>query len=50
LQGIDLRQSLGDHQSLADAIETGDGNIAAEKMIAHIRNGYQLQLNAMDKA
>lgn len=49
LQGLDLRQSLGDHQSLVDAIETGDGNLAAEKMIAHIRDGHQLQIDAMKK-
>lgn len=49
LKGIDLQQSLGDHQSLVDAIATGDGNIAAERMIAHIRDGHRLQVSALDK-
>ncbi len=49
LQGIDLQPSLGDHQNLIDAIETGNGNTAAEKMIAHIRDGHQMQMAAVGK-
>ncbi len=38
-----LADSLGDHMNLVDVIETGDGTRAAEAMIAHIKNGLELQ-------
>ena len=44
LENTDLARSLGDHMSLVDAIETGNDSLAAEKMIAHITDGYRLQL------
>jgi len=47
LTDVDLRQSLGDHQNLVDAIATGDGNVAAERMIDHIRDGHRLQVSAL---
>lgn len=42
----DLAKSLGDHLALVDAIETGNGAMAAEKMISHIRDGHDLQISA----
>lgn len=45
IQFVDLSKSLGDHMALIDAIETGNGTVAAEKMISHIRDGRQLQMN-----
>ena len=39
-----LEKSLGDHMSLIDAIETGNDSFAAEKMITHISDGYNLQV------
>jgi len=41
-----LADSLGDHMSLVDVIETGDGARAAEVMIAHIQDGLVLQKSA----
>ena len=32
--------------ALIDAIETGDGSTAAERMIAHINDGFELQTAA----
>jgi len=46
----DLSRSLGDHLSLVDAIETGDKSVAVEKMIAHICDGKDLQIEARKKA
>lgn len=43
---VDLSSSLGGHLALVDAIETGNGNIAADKMIAHICEGRDLQILA----
>lgn len=44
IENVDLSNSLGDHLALLEAILTGDGNQAAEKMIEHIHDGHQLQL------
>ncbi len=46
LQDEDLPKSLGGHQSLIDAIESGDSALASEKMIAHICDGRDLQIEA----
>ncbi len=46
IESVDLAKSLGDHLALIDAIETGDGTVAAEKMIAHIKDGRALQIEA----
>ncbi len=43
IQNENLSKSLGDHLALVDAIESGDGSTAAEKMIAHIYEGKELQ-------
>ncbi len=44
IRNEDLSKSLGDHLTLVDAIETGYGSKAAEKMISHIYNGKELQM------
>lgn len=46
----DLSKSLGGHLALVDAIETGNRSVAAEKMIAHICDGKDLQFAALRKA
>lgn len=43
-----LEQSLGDHLSLIDAIETGDATVATERMIDHIFDGFNLQIKALE--
>ncbi|WP_370402154.1 GntR family transcriptional regulator [Sulfitobacter sp. JB4-11] len=48
IKNVDLSESLGGHLALVDAIETGDGSTAAEKMIAHIQDGKEMQLKGMD--
>lgn len=45
IQPVDLSKSLGDHMALIEAIETGNGSVAAERMISHIRDGRQLQMH-----
>jgi len=47
IENVDLTNSLGGHQVLIDAIATGDGNVAAEAMIAHIYDGQTLQVSAI---
>lgn len=49
IESVDLEKSLGDHMALVDAIETGNGSIAAEKMIAHIKAGCELQFGTRQK-
>lgn len=44
IRNENLPKSLGDHLTLVDAIETGNGSVAAEKMIAHIYEGKELQI------
>lgn len=46
LDSADLSKSLGDHMALIDAIDTGNGSAAAEKMIAHINSGQALQIES----
>lgn len=46
IESTDLAKSLGDHMSLIDAIESGNDTFAAEKMIAHITDGYRLQVES----
>jgi len=46
IESVDLAKSLGDHMALVDAIATGDGIAAEEKMIAHIKDGRDLQIEA----
>ena len=46
IESVDLSKSLGDHLALIDAIASGDGTHAGERMIAHIHDGYALQIEA----
>jgi len=45
---VDLSKSLGDHLKLVDAIETGNAGDAMETMVAHIADGFDLQIEALD--
>ena len=47
IEKVDLSKSLGDHMALVDAIETGDMVVALEAFIDHIRQGYELQNEAL---
>lgn len=47
IQNIDLSKSLGDHMALVDVIETGNKIEALEAFIAHIQDGFDLQIEAM---
>ncbi len=47
LEKVDLSKSLGGHQELVDAIETGDQNLARAKMCDHIRDGMIMQIDAV---
>lgn len=47
IENVDLRKSMGDHMALVDAIESGDKGIALEAMIAHIHDGYDLQVQGL---
>ena len=46
IEAVDLSKSLGDHLSLVEAIASGNGSRAAERMIAHINAGRELQIEA----
>jgi len=47
IENVDLSQSLGDHMRLVDVIETGDRGGALEAFIAHIQDGFDLQMQAL---
>ena len=47
IEKVDLSKSLGDHMSLVDAIERGDKGATLELFIAHIQNGFELQIEAL---
>lgn len=49
IENADLLQSLGDHITLVDAIETGDQTHAHDQVIRHIEDGIQLQLTGLRK-
>lgn len=46
-ENVDISQSLGDHMSLVDAIETGDKTVALEAIVDHIQDGFDLQLKGL---
>lgn len=46
IENVDFLASLAEHTALVDAIATGDGSLAADRMIAHVRDGYFLKLDA----
>lgn len=48
IKDVDLAKSLGDHESLVDAIATGDAEHAANKMMEHIDGGLHLQKGDLD--
>ena len=47
IEKVDLAQSLGAHMALVDAMETGDVTVALEATIAHVQEGFELQLEAL---
>jgi len=47
IDNVELARSLGEHDSLVDAIETGNADYAAAAMRAHIVDGLELQLRAI---
>ncbi|MGI9483271.1 MAG: GntR family transcriptional regulator [Hyphomicrobiales bacterium] len=49
IEKVDLSKSLGDHMTLAEAIETGDPAHAGEVIIKHISDGFELQIEALEK-
>ena len=50
IENVDISQSLGDHQALVDAIETGDVTEALETFTAHIQAGFDLQIEGLKEA
>jgi len=49
IEKIDLAKSLGDHARLVDAIETGSPTAAMDAIIDHIEDGFELQIEALDR-
>ncbi len=47
IENVDLSNSLGDHMSLVDAIESGDKAAVLEAFVDHIQNGFDLQLEGL---
>ena len=47
IENEDLSETLGEHQALVTAMREGPPPAAAEAMIAHIRDGLDLQLRAI---
>ncbi len=50
IENVDISKSLGDHQALVDAIETGDVTEALETFTAHIQAGFDLQIEGLKEA
>ena len=50
LEKVDLRNSLGGHEALCDAIATRDSAHAVRMMRAHIHDGLGLQMTALAEA
>lgn len=50
IEKVDFSKSLGAHMELVDVIETGDKTEALELFIRHIHDGFDLQMEALDKA
>lgn len=49
IENVDFAASLAEHTALVDAIATGDGSLSADRMIAHVRDGYFLKLDASQR-
>ena len=47
LEKVDLSKSLGTHELLVDAIESGDLNAATQAIVEHIWDGLTLQFEAL---
>ncbi|MEE2716854.1 MAG: GntR family transcriptional regulator [SAR324 cluster bacterium] len=47
ISNVDLAESLGEHQVLVDTIRVGSPEAAEAAMVAHIRDGLDLQLEAL---
>lgn len=48
IESIDLSKSLGAHMELVDVIERGDKTDALEVFTAHIQDGFELQMEALE--
>ena len=47
IENVDLSETLGEHEALVAAMREGPPAAAAEAMIAHTRDGLDLQLRAL---
>ena len=47
LQNVDISRSLGDHLALVDVIATKDAAKTLEAFIAHIQDGFDLQIDGL---
>jgi DNA-binding FadR family transcriptional regulator len=47
LQNVDISRSLGDHLALVDVIATRDPAKTLEAFIAHIQDGFALQIDGL---
>ena len=47
IETVDISKSLGDHMALVDVIATGDKAASLECFIAHIQDGFELQLEGL---
>ena len=46
-ENVDIAKSLGDHMALVDAIATGDKTAALDAIVAHIEDGFDMQLKGL---
>lgn len=50
IENVDLRDSLGDHMTLVDAVAEGDKTNALEVLTQHIQDGFDLQIAGLNSA
>ena len=48
IENVDLSKSLGAHMALVDVIASGDKTEALESVTAHIQDGFELQMDALN--
>ncbi|MFZ1816267.1 MAG: GntR family transcriptional regulator [Rhizobiaceae bacterium] len=48
IANVDLRESLGDHMRIVDAIESGNPTLALEAVVDHITHGFDLQIRGLE--
>ncbi len=48
IENVDLDKSLGAHMGLVDVIASGDKTAALEQFMAHIQDGFELQMEGLD--